>query len=111
MFRIGFLSSPPAISIDHEPLGGVDAAEWPPGSAEGFELVPAWHAGPRRGRRLVAATLPALAVASAVLLSVSRGHDPAPTDAAPVRASGPAPAALVVTASPVPAPEAWRARR
>ena len=111
MRRIRLLSAPPAIAIDDEPLGIVDPGDWPPVSAEGFELVPAWQARPARGRRRVLAALPALVVAAAVALSVGPGNEPTPMRADPVRAAAPARRALVVQASPARATDVSRARR
>src|SRR3954452_20397494 len=108
MLRTRLLSAPPAIAIDDEPLGA-DRSDWVPISVEGFELMPAWQARPARARRRVLATVPVLAVAAAVALSVGPGHG-----ATPMRASKPAaPArpALVVQASPAPATDVSRARR
>src|SRR5690242_18311634 len=98
MRRIRFLSTPPAIVIDDEPLG-VDRGDWSPVSAAGFELVPAWHGRPARGRVRALATLPALAVAAAVALSVSAGHDGTSMRPAPPKPAGPAQSALVVQAA------------
>src|SRR4051812_35657833 len=98
MCRIQFLSAPPAIIIDDEPLG-VDHGDWSPVSAAGFELVPAWHARPARGRRRALAALPALAVAAAAALSVGGGHDATPMRAAPAKPSAPAQSTLVVQAA------------
>src|SRR4051812_17101650 len=98
MLRIRLLCSPPAIAIDDEPLDGVDPGAWPPASAEGFELVPTWHARPARGRRGVLATLPALAVAVAAALSIGRVHDSTPVSAGPLRPAWPTRPALVVQA-------------
>src|SRR4051812_36792426 len=112
MLRIRLLPSPPAIAIDDEPLGGGDRVDWPPVATEGFELVPAWHVRPARGRRGVLATLPVLAVAAAAAaLSIGRGHDPRPLSAGPLRAAWPARPALVVKASPAPATDISSARR
>ena len=110
MLRIRLLSSPPAIAIDDEPLG-VDDGDWPSASAVGFELVPAWQARPARGGRRVLATLPALAVAVAVALSVGPRHDAAPMRAGAVAPAAPARPALVVEASPPPASDVSGARR
>src|SRR3954465_1329653 len=111
MLRTRLLSSPPAIAIDDEPLGGVDRVDWPPVATEGFELVPAWHVRPARGKRRVLATLPPLAVAAAVALSVGRGHDPTRLSAGRLRPALPTRPALVVKASPVPTTDVSRARR
>ena len=112
MLRIRLLSAPPAIAIDDEPLDGVDRVDWPPVSAEGFELVPAWHARPARARRRMLATLPALAVAAAVALSVGRGHGRgAHARRARLTPAAPARPALVVQASPAPATDVSSARR
>jgi hypothetical protein len=111
MLRIRLLSSPPAIAIDGEPLGGVDRVDWPPVATEGFELMPTWHARPAHGRRGVLATLPVLAVAAAAALSIGRGHDPTPLSAGPLRPAWPARPALVVKASPAPATDISSARR
>jgi hypothetical protein len=102
MRRLRLLSAPPSIAIDIEPLDGVVDADWPPVSVEGFEILPAWQVRPARGRRRIMATLPALAVAAAVALSVDRGHDPTPLRAGPVRQHGTVRPALVVQASPAP---------
>src|SRR3954454_4148187 len=109
MRRIRIFSAPPAIVIDEEPLG-VDPGDSPPVSVEGFELVRAWQARPARGRRRVLATVPALAGAAAVALSVSGGHDATLISAGAVRPPAPARAALVVQA-PGPASDGSRAQR
>src|SRR4051794_20279758 len=110
MLRTRLLSAPPAIAIDDEPLVA-DRSDWVPISVEGFELVPAWQARPARARRRVLATVPVLAVAAAVALSVGPGHGATP----PVRAGAVKPApprrpALVVHASPAPATDVSRPR-
>src|SRR3954468_3534651 len=109
MLRTRLLSAPPAIAIDDEPLVA-DRSDWVPISVEGFELVPAWQARPARARRRVLATVPALAGAAAVALSVSGGHDATPIRAGAVRAAAPARPALVVPA-PGPASDGSRAQR
>src|SRR4051794_14400087 len=101
MRRIRLLSAPPAIAIDDEPLG-VDHGDWPPGSAVGFELVPAWHARSAHGPLRALATLPALAVAVALALSVGPSHDAPPMRPGAVAPTAPTRAALVVQASPAP---------
>src|SRR3954468_15750744 len=109
MRRLRIFSAPPAIVIDEEPLG-VDPGDSPPVCVEGFELMPAWQARPARGRRRVLATVPALAGAAAVALSVSGGHDATPIRAGAVRPAAPARPALVVPA-PGPASDGSRAQR
>jgi hypothetical protein len=109
MRRLRLLSAPPAIAIDDEPLG-VDHGDWPPGSEVGFEFVPAWHARPARGRRRGLATLPALAVAVAVALSVGPSHDATPVRAGAGAPAAPTRAALVVRASPPPTSDVAGAR-
>jgi hypothetical protein len=110
MHRVPFLTAPTSIVIDDEPLG-VNRGDWPPGSAAGFELVPAWQARPGgRSRRRALTTLPAL-VAAAVALSIGPGRGATPVRPGPARAVVPARPALVVQASPAPATDASRARR
>jgi hypothetical protein len=110
MRRLRILFAPPAIAIDEEPLG-VEPGDSPPVSVEGFELMPPWQARPARGRRRTLATVPALAGAAAVALSVSGGHDATPIRAVAVQPAAPARPALVVQASPAPAIDVSRARR
>src|SRR4051794_27893328 len=110
MRRIRILSAPAAIAIDEEPLG-VEPRDLRPVYVEGFELVPAWQARPARGRRRALATVPALAGAAAVALSVSGGHDATPIRAVAVQPAAPARPALVVQASPAPASDASRPQR
>src|SRR3954467_3750462 len=110
MRRIRILSAPPAIAIDEEPLG-VEPGDWSPGSVEGFELMPAWQARPARGRRRVLATVPALAGAAAVALSVSGGHDATPIRAGAVRPAAPARPAVVVEAPSALATDGSRTQR
>lgn len=98
MRRVRLLSSPPAITIDDESLG-VDHGDWPPVSVAGFELVPMWQARPARGRKRALATLPALAVAGALALSVGAGHDATPIRSAPLRPAAPPQSPLVVRAA------------
>src|SRR4051812_13255227 len=110
MLPTRLLSAPPAIAIDDEPLVA-DRSDWVPISVEGFELVPAWHARPARARRRVLATVPVLAVAAAVALSVGPGHGATPMRAGAVKPAAPARPALVLQASPAPATEVSRERR
>src|SRR3954451_15642617 len=98
MRRIRILSAPPAIAIDEAPLG-IEPGDSPPASVQRFELVPAWQARPARGRRRVLATVPGLAGAAAVALSVSGGHDATRIRAAAVRQAAPPRPAIVVQAS------------
>src|SRR4051794_11894954 len=102
MLRTRLLSAPPAIAIDDEPLVA-DRSDWVPISVEGFELVPTWQARPARARRRVLATVPVLAVAAAVALSVGAGNGATPMRAGAVKPAAPARPALVVQASPAPA--------
>ena len=101
MRRIRILSAPAAIAIDEEPLG-VEAGDLRPVSGEGFEFVPPWQARPARGRRRALASVPALAGAAAVALSISGRHDATPIPADGVQPTAPARSALVVEASPTP---------
>src|SRR3954451_2900280 len=97
MLPTRLLSAPPAIAIDDEPLVA-DRSDWVPISVEGFELVPAWQARPARARRRVLATVPVLAVAAAVALSVGPGHGATPMRAGAVKPAAPTRPALVVQA-------------
>ena len=110
MLRTRLLPAPPAIAIDDEPLVAY-RSDWVPISVEGFELVPAWHARPARARRRVLTTVPVLAVASAVVLSVGPGHGATPMRADAVKPAVPRRPALVVQASRAPAIDVARARR
>jgi hypothetical protein len=110
MLRTRLLSAPPAIAIDDEPLVA-DHSDWVPISVEGFELVPAWQARPARARRRVLATVPVLAVAAAVAISVGPRHGATPIRAGAVKPAAPSRPALVVQASPAPAIDVSRARR
>src|SRR3954454_16304952 len=110
MLRTRLLPAPPAIAIDDQRLVA-DRRDWVPISVEGFELVPAWQARPARARRRVLATVPVLAVAADVALSVGPAHGATPVRAGAVKPAAPARPALVVQASPAPATEVSRERR
>src|SRR4051812_24301172 len=110
MLRTRLLSASPAIAIDDEPLVA-DRSDWVPIAVEGFELVPAWQARPARARRRVLATVPVLAVAAAVALSVRPGNGATPMRAGAVKSVVQRRPALVVQASPAPATDVTRPRR
>src|SRR3954453_15282340 len=110
MLRTRLLSAPAAIAIDDEPLGA-DRTDWVPISVEVFEFGPAWQARPARVRRRVVVTVPVLAVAAAVALSVGPGHGATPVRGGAVKPAAPARPALVVQASRAPAIDVSRARR
>src|SRR3954452_560623 len=110
MLRTRLLSAPPAIAIDDEPLVA-DRSDWVAISVEGFERVPVWQARPARARRRVLATVPVLAVAAAVALSVGPGRGATPVRSGGVKPAAPARPALVVQALPARASEVSGARR
>src|SRR3954451_3060270 len=98
MRRIGILPAPPTIAIGEEPLGD-ERGDLPPVAVEGFELVPASQARPAWGRLRVLAAVPALAVAAAVALSLSPGHEATPMRAGAVKPVAPTGPTVVVQAS------------
>src|SRR3954471_2082803 len=103
MRHLPTLSTPPAIAITNEPLDDAAALSVAAlNSAEGLELVPAWHARPPRRMRRLSAAVPLIAVLAASVLWLERGGDARALRERPAAAvaSETAPSALVVTAGP-----------